>query len=367
MKLKRIPEDFIVEEKLDIPLLESGKYWVYTLSKSGIDTHTAVQLICKANKVASDAVGVCGRKDKHAKTIQYISVPKELKALSDRSYTLKHVGFLDSPLSVGSHSANSFTITVRQIPNGKAAQAYTRAQSLLSLAVPNYYDSQRFGSYIDGTFVGKLVIAGEYEQAVKLLLTVSSPHEPAAIRAEKRMLSSRWKQKDVVERLNHVMLRKPYLVGLRDGWKAAYNAFAYHEKVLHMQAYQSYLWNQVLNSLVREKKYFVVKYAVGSLSFPLEKISLPSQIPLMISSFSHPCVAAILEKEGLVDFHLQQLAGKDVTAVRDAAIALTDVVVSKPVADDLAKKPEQFSKLTVSFTLPVGSYATVVMKAILRQ
>ena len=74
MKLKCQPEDFRVEE---LPLVSSaatGRYAFYRLTKSNMGTIEAVEAICRHWNLAGRRVSYGGLKDRHAVTIQYLTI-----------------------------------------------------------------------------------------------------------------------------------------------------------------------------------------------------------------------------------------------------------------------------------------------------
>jgi tRNA pseudouridine13 synthase len=68
VKLKVVPQDFIVEEVADLEVSrESGPYAVYRLTKSSWDTFDLLDLLSRRIGVPRDAISVGGMKDRHGK------------------------------------------------------------------------------------------------------------------------------------------------------------------------------------------------------------------------------------------------------------------------------------------------------------
>ena len=63
-------------ELIDLKLKNDGKYRIYLLEKRHWNTMDALLAIARQNKMAMASIGYGGRKDRHAITYQYISVPK---------------------------------------------------------------------------------------------------------------------------------------------------------------------------------------------------------------------------------------------------------------------------------------------------
>src|SRR3989344_4476683 len=195
MKLRQKPDDFMVEE---IPLHElktEGKYAVYKLQKVGMTTFAAEKVLAVHCNVQFKHIGFAGLKDTHARTTQYFSVETkkpELGNFKERNVTSELVGFLDKPIKTGDLQGNKFIITVRDLRE-KDIGLVEELVEQVSLGVPNYFDSQRFGSLkgVDG-FIAKDVLKNDYESAVKKIITATTRHQKAVIRAMRKFISSNW-------------------------------------------------------------------------------------------------------------------------------------------------------------------------------
>src|SRR5882757_6626984 len=98
MKLKRLPEDFEVEELPIVEGGERGRFAFYRLTKRGLGTLEAVEAICRRWNVAGRRIGYGGLKDRHAVTTQYLTIeggPDRI--LRESGFELQPVGRLDRP------------------------------------------------------------------------------------------------------------------------------------------------------------------------------------------------------------------------------------------------------------------------------
>src|SRR4051812_50053482 len=85
MKLKRLPEDFQVEE---LPLVapgEQGRFAFYRLSKRGIGTLEAVEAICRRWNLAGRRGRYGGPKERAAGTDQVPAIPRRPRRAPPRS------------------------------------------------------------------------------------------------------------------------------------------------------------------------------------------------------------------------------------------------------------------------------------------
>lgn len=75
MKLKRLPEDFHVEE---LPVVAQGeprgRFVYYRLTKRGLGTLEAIEAISRRWNVPGRRISYGGLKDRHAVTVQYLTI-----------------------------------------------------------------------------------------------------------------------------------------------------------------------------------------------------------------------------------------------------------------------------------------------------
>jgi tRNA pseudouridine13 synthase len=180
MKIKQLPTDFIVEE---IPSIEISKekkeHSIFILEKQEMDTFEALRLIAKNLRISLFEIGYAGLKDKHGLTKQYISIPSKynIKNKEIKNLKLEFIGYNNKKIKTGDLKGNKFTITVRNIQKGETPGIYSRAKTISEYGVPNYFDSQRFGSVIHNEFIARYMIKNQYEQAMKIFLTKYSKKE----------------------------------------------------------------------------------------------------------------------------------------------------------------------------------------------
>lgn len=390
MTLKQTPSDFIVEEILpsNFSVVDAGAvnlapnknhmYPVYRVEKSDIETSVALGHIAKSAGIKQSDIGYAGIKDRHAKTLQYITLPAGTKQifLSESHLSANFIGFTDSPIQLGSHVANKFTITIRQILRGRVEAILSRANDAFSNPIPNYFDSQRFGSFFDYgkvddgetekaigknsngiNSIGLHVIHGEYEAALKLYLTQVRKSDPAHVKADKRAIESVWPkliEAPITDRV-FVDIRNTY--AKTQNWQAAYERIPEFERDLHISAVSSYVWNESLKCLLTNSKIknaFSVKYAAGTLLFGKSEKPLPLTLGERKDIVEAVCKRTNIPVPLRFDWD------------RPLFMSTQEGKVIGAQSDELAKRPDQMQKIILSFKLLPGSYATVAIKAILR-
>jgi tRNA pseudouridine13 synthase len=383
MKLKQLPADFVVEE---IPGFElsSGKdeHTVFLLEKQEVDTFDAIRKIAQRLRISLFEIGYAGLKDKHAIARQYVSIPTKynVQGLKMDSMILRLVGYCRKKIKIGDLAGNRFTIMVRDIVEKELTDISQRADEIEASGVPNYFDSQRFGSVIDRIFIGKEIVLKQYKNAVKQYLTAYQKSEPKKIKDEKREILSAWDDLTGIRVYNKAFafVIKEY-VKTKD-WCAAYRKIPSHLREMYVNAYQSYLWNEcvkeVLKNSVEKKRLYPVDYAVGSFLFfttlseqEREKIPLTFQMisdQMNVDDYEKQVIDKILAKEGLrlSDFQIEDETGNFFkTRKRDVLIIPGDFMILKPERDELnSKEQKKRFKIQVSFSLLKGSYATIITK-----
>lgn len=363
MKLRQLPEDFRVEELIDLTpdkVVEAG-FRLYVLEKRGVESLHALRHIAKSSNVPFKSIGYAGLKDKHAFTRQYLTVPLKylLKELSEPNLRVIFHGFTSKGLVLGGLVGNKFSIVVRGVRKGEFEGVYRKA---VSVYVPNYYDSQRFGSVVNGDFIAKHVLKGDYEGAVKLFLVGVLKTDSRIAREDKRLMASSWPDFKGLK-LNTLLFSRVIdaYVKTRD-WRLTYLSIPSELRNLFANALLSYLWNEcvkvLLKKYVKKKFLYRIDYSVGSLLFFKKGFSkVPEFFKLGVDDVS----LKVLEREGLTleslkDFNIQE---------RRVIIAPENFSILKPELDEVNDKGKKnFFKITISFTLPPGSYATIVLKRI---
>ncbi len=379
MKLKQCPEDFCVEEVSELkPAPEPGKHKLYSLKKRGLDTMAAISYISRHSRIPSSDFGVAGLKDRHALAVQNFTIPSkhELADFSEKSFSVKFLGFVNSPVKIGGLTGNRFKIIVRGLLLYEIKRLNESAGDVGWLGVPNYFDSQRFGSVINGEFIAKHVVKKNYEAAVKIYLTGYTKSESLQKKEEKRRLLEGWGNLAAIE-VKNPLFAKIISQYKRAGWLEAYKAIPHKMRELFVSAYQSYLWNECVKEVVKDVMHgsvFSVKYSAGLLSFfkGVDKAKvelLPKTFRMVAPRSSYPeselaVINKVLIREGvaLKDFDIQ----KDTQNFfmwyeRPLLLVPKGLAVGTPEPDELNQNAR---KLTIGFELPKGSYATVVLKGL---
>ncbi len=193
MKLRRLPDDFDVEELAEaVP--GDGPFALYRLTKRSLGTPEAVQAVLQRWKLPPASISYGGLKDRHAVTRQYLTIRGgPHRGLEQEHLRLDYLGQTAHPFGSPDIAGNRFTIVLRNLTAAELAQAQGRLSHVQSHGVPNYFDDQRFGSLgKSGEFVARPWCLGDYERALWLALAEENPHDRPDDREEKRILRDHW-------------------------------------------------------------------------------------------------------------------------------------------------------------------------------
>ncbi len=384
MKLKQLPEDFIVEEIPNFKISQNkDRYQVFLMEKRELDTFDAIKIISKELKIPLPKIGFAGLKDKHGITRQYISIPVEqhIENKDMRNIKLEFVGYHNKRIETGDLKGNKFTITVRNIQKGDTPGIYSRAETIQNIGVPNYFDSQRFGSVIHNEFIAKYLIQKNYEKAVKIFLTKYTKKERKKTKDEKREILANWKNLESLNIKNKFFSDIISEYVKTKSWLVAYKKIPSNLREMFVNAYQSYMWNECvkesLKKIIGKERLYDIDYNIGSLVFykkiidaELKKIpatfqTISSSIEFL-SDFEKEIIKSVLSKEkiGLMDLDIKEETGNFFkTRERDVILKPDEFKISEIEIDEVNDRENKNNyKIILSFILPKGSYATIITK-----
>lgn len=141
--------DFCVEELPAYAPSGDGEHVFVWLEKRDLSTWRAIELISAALRLDPGQAGYAGLKDRHAVTRQWLSfsgvAPEALASLQLPGLAVLRAERHGHKLRTGHLRGNRFTIVLRGV--GEQAEAHARPilARLARLGLPNYYGPQRFG------------------------------------------------------------------------------------------------------------------------------------------------------------------------------------------------------------------------------
>jgi tRNA pseudouridine13 synthase len=381
----------------------SYNHLVLRATLSGWDTNDFAGRLSDALGISRERVSWAGTKDKYAVTTQLFSVegiePDDLPDIRDADVEV--VGRAGRAIEFGDLAGNAFEIVVSDPENPESADSITadlREFGGGSVAVPNFFGQQRFGSKRPVTHeVGLRVVREEWEAAVLAYLGNPRESEPEGTREARRFVEENgdWKAAlgEFPRRLGYErsMLHELVDNGGEDpaDFRAALETVPSNLQRLFVHAAQSYAFNRILSERLER--------------------GLPFDRPV---EGDVACFADTDAPDGLAlpdTDRLQRVTGSRVDTVsrhceRGRAFVTAPLIgtetelgdgepgeIERAVLDDLDLSPADFDlpgefestgtrrailvhtdldvdrdPLTFSFTLPKGSYATVVLREYLK-
>jgi tRNA(Glu) U13 pseudouridine synthase TruD len=282
MKIKSICEDFVVKESMDLKLCE-GRYNYFLLEKKNWNTVEVIREIAKRLKIKEREIGFAGNKDRKAWTFQHVSIPsskERVLGLKIKDVNLKYVGSGKERISLGELEGNYFEIVIRDIDSVDKVDR-----------IVNYFGEQRFGG--NNPKIGKMLVLGKF--------------------------------KDACSELDLKVERNDCLGALKK--------IGFRNLKFYVHSYQSYLWNELVKGLKKEKK----------------------KIPFVGYLYDGKLYDEILKEEGIVAMNFLIRSFKEISAEggeREMVVDVKDFKVEK-IEDRVFR---------VSFFLPKGAYATEVIR-----
>ena len=162
-RLRVQPEDFEVDEVAAYAASGSGEHLFLQVEKVALDTPQAAAILAGALGLAPSEVSWAGLKDRQAVTRQWLSVPARAEAALRTAQIPPGIRVLSAvrhgnKLRVGHLRGNRFTIRIRAPERPQAAAPVLAL--LAAHGLPNAYGPQRFGRG-DNPLRGRALLLGE--------------------------------------------------------------------------------------------------------------------------------------------------------------------------------------------------------------
>jgi len=379
--IKSIPEDFIVEEKADLPLRKKGEYRVYLLQKSHWNTLDLIHLLSRSLSLPLEKFSYGGKKDKHGLTQQFITIQDQRDySREGKNFTLKSRGFMERPMGPDLIQGNSFTITMRNL--GGLDLLEKNINEVKKSGFPNFFDDQRFRSYDpEKGFFAEKILKRHWNGALQVYLTSSGPDLSGKERERKGTLFKNWKdwqkclsyaQGPLEKRIFSYLSEHP-----KDSARALHLIPQEEVSMLHA-AFQSHLWNQVLRRVIKLKIkelveinsvegsiFFWRNIDEGALSY-LNNLEIPTPAAKMNfpDNLTRFLYEEILKEKNLKtsSFRTKMLRKVYFRSFKRKAIISPDDLCIVDKGDDEFHPAKK--KMTISFFLLRGAYGTMLVKRI---
>ena len=379
MKLKRQPEDFRVEELTDF-VPSNGHYAFYRLEKRGMGTPEVVQAVCRRWNIDRRRLSYGGLKDRHAITTQFVTIdggPRQ--ELKQTSFTMEYLGQASRPFTPRDIAGNRFAIVMRHMAPDALKRAETALDEIARDRLPNYFDDQRFGSLgQSGEFVAKAWCAENYDRALWLAIAEPNEHDRPDDKREKKLLRDQWKKWPQVKAALGKGNRRSlvtYLCDHPDDLRGAFARTSEDLRSLYLSAYQSFAWNALLASVIRDlvppTQLAPVRLKGGDLVF-YRSLDEKARAALFALELALPSSRA--EYDATMKARAERALGAPLESMKIRhprenffskgvrAATLEAKNVAKESAEDELYGGKR--KLILKFDLPRGAYATMIVKRV---
>ena len=338
------PEDFVVEE---LPLYEPsriGTHTYFAIRKRNLSTMEAINRIARELQVHTRDIGYAGLKDKNAVTTQVLSVegvtPERVLRIEQPAIEVLWAERHTHKLRVGQLRGNRFELTLRDTPNDTLTQIETAMDRLVTEGVPNRFGVQRFGNKNDSHRIGKALVKADWE-ALKCYIRAN----------------------------DDVPQQKPV--------ETLVNAIPHRLRRLYLSAYQAHLFNRVLEMRMPH----LGKLLDGDIA-----VKHSNGAPFLVEHaiIEQPRADAFeISPSGPIFGYKMRMPSGDVRDLEISVLADDRVRLEKfrkvagirlPGTRRPLRMPIQLHEVStvsnnagirLSFTLPAGGYATVVLEELL--
>ena len=326
------PKTFYVEEIVDLESLgftqEKSNYMVLLMTKRDLETLKAIEIISQALRIPLSNIYYLGLKDKHATTTQYIFIKTNIlrkevpqKLCNDR-ILLQHIGYTKRKPSRKSLQGNRFRILI----SGKNVvnELEDMLSDIITYGLPNYYGYQRFGIRRPNSHIlGKFIMLKRYDLFIKELLSSIYSYED---------------KDEILLRCSKILPGKRFL------YESMFNSILKLFKnnirrkrmtTFLVEAYLSYLFNELLNTLIESCGWDCLK----------------KQYPIASCEDAYEYYGDIIDTENIPYNMLDRLG-----CWRRSGIMIPEnVLIYRSNSDTV-----------LEFTLGVGEYASIILREIFK-
>lgn len=369
-------------EEAKINFRKGGRFKVYLLTKKSFNTIDVLIKLAQKLNLPLWKFAYGGRKDRYGLTTQYITIEEvKIDKIEEKSFQLNYVGDTDRPMGPDLIVANEFRIIVRALEEEEIVRSLRELEFVKEYGYPNYFDDQRFGNYSreQGFFAEKL-LKGEFNGALKIYLTAIHPEDRKEEKLRKKLFFNNWKNWERCLREAKTRFEKEVFKCLLSGEKKAFLKALYlipkNELSMLISSYQAYLWNNMVEELVRlysknlleyKGNYWSYYFYDAKESFYVLKnlfVPLASQKTKMPDTLTAGIYEEILKERGLKPacFNLRKFR-KVYFKPTKRKVVVVPQIENFFVSDDEIYKNKK--SLFLHFRLPRGSYGTMLIKRLM--
>lgn len=360
-------EDFKVDEVISAKSLKSitsqDGYAVYKLKKRKIDTNHALSDIFRKTGIRLKALGL---KDASAVTEQFVCSDgknKSIENFASEKYSLEKIGYVKKPLSKKDMIGNHFSIKISDCIAGLSD--FAEYHKIL-----NFYGYQRFGSKRPVThLIGKALLQRNFKNAVSLILSFTSPYDSKENTEIREKLTDPSNYKTYLEQVPPQMDVERIVLEemiLHDDAQKAIHAVPLPLRRFYVQAYQSFLFNHALSAAFADGEN-LFEAQEGDVCYDSHGI-IGKYVKGLDQYLALPFVGYSYYKKTRFDFQISKILQAEEITPKDFFIKEMQEISSEGGFRQAAIQCTDYSSkdTTVKFTLSRGSFATIVLREIMK-
>lgn len=386
-RIKDRPEDFVVQE---IPLYEpsgQGEHVYCRIEKKGMNTIDTVTRLAAALNVSSRDIGYAGLKDARAVASQLFSIlgttPEAVLALQMPGITVKSADRHINKLRIGHLAGNRFIVKIREVEPADAEKVRPVLDELQRRGMPNYFGEQRFGRRGNNDLLGAALVSGDLKKMLGLLL---GDPQPGVDDAQAQGARKAYDAGDLERALHlyprHCGMERRVLARFIKKGNPAAAVWTIDERLrrLWVSALQSRLFNEVvakrIGSLDRVMDGDLAWKHENGAVFHVESAAVEQPRadafeisptgPLVGYRMTLPAGEPLAMEEAIFAAH--QITPADFRASgRHKVKGARRPLRIRPENVEVAGGTDEFGPhITLSFTLPSGAFATVLLGEVMR-
>ncbi|MFW6040364.1 MAG: tRNA pseudouridine(13) synthase TruD [Thermoplasmatota archaeon] len=400
-RLKKYPEDFEVEEIIDLPKLNPGEYTLAKVWTRNWETNRLVRVMAKSLNISRNEISFAGTKDKRAITVQWMSFKAPLEKVEELN--INDVEILDvksahRSLYIGAHLGNQFKITVRDIDKelDEAVEIVAETSDVIKNedGFPNWFGIQRFGALRPITHeVGKYIVKGDYEKAVQTYVANPFENEDEICYKARVFLEENWDPEEALKIYPDILFYEKEvlssLVKNPENYVKALKKLPHNLLTMFIHAYQSFLFNKMV-SLRLKRGYPLNDVCEGDIILPTKKNGLPNKdTPVEVKEKNlEKCSMRVREGKGFVSaplfgtrtyfskgiqgqierevieeegLHKDDFAIPEMSSISSSGTRREIFAVVRNLEHEAVGKG-----IDLSFSLNKGSYATTLMREFMK-
>ncbi|MDE1856890.1 MAG: tRNA pseudouridine(13) synthase TruD [Candidatus Micrarchaeota archaeon] len=394
--IKQDAHDFIVEEitesgvvleagkrytnsDLNMESSPEGKFSVFVLQKTNWNTSQALREIARRLRRGIKSTAFAGTKDRTSVSTQLCSIygvkSEELERVHIKDISVNGAWQSEKGVRMGDLLGNRFTISVRDVSD---PQRIDDIAGELRGAFPNYFGSQRFGFRDNNVQIGVAILAGDFERAVMDFLTNTNLETNGESIAARKRLADERDFKAALDyfprHLKYERLVIEHLSRIPTDFANAIRKLPRSLTLMFVHSVEAHIFNEELATRVKQGK-----TGPGGVDIVCNPDNFGFPDLSTVHSFEPDSDKESIPVARIVGYDTAELSNEEV-ALLDS-MGLTRESFKVPSMPELNAKGSYRAMLApfrdfshaheagiskLGFSLPAGSYATVLMEEFIK-